>query len=82
MIVLLVRIKSVLQGWTLDDQRSHMQLVSSRTISFIEVPSLAVFEAKEALFYDEGKASFSTSPAERYHQPQKSESCSWNCGRR
>ena len=32
-----------------------MQLVSSRTISFIDVPSLAVLEAKEALFHDEGK---------------------------
>jgi hypothetical protein len=31
-----------------------MQLVSSRTISFIEVPSLAIAEAKEALFHDEG----------------------------
>jgi hypothetical protein len=32
-----------------------MQLVSSRTISFIDVPSLAIVEAKEALFHDEGK---------------------------
>lgn len=32
-----------------------MQLVSARTISFIDVPSLAVFEAKEALFHDGGK---------------------------
>jgi hypothetical protein len=31
------------------------QLVSSRTISFIDVPSLAIVEAKEALFHDEGK---------------------------
>jgi hypothetical protein len=31
-----------------------MQLVSSRTISFIDVPSLAI-EAKEALFHEEGK---------------------------
>jgi hypothetical protein len=55
MIVSLVRNKSILQDQTLDDQRSHMQLVSSRTISFIDVPSLAIFEAKEALFHDEGK---------------------------
>jgi hypothetical protein len=39
----------------LDDQRSQMQLVSSRTISFIDVSSLAIVEAKEALFHDEGK---------------------------
>jgi hypothetical protein len=32
-----------------------MQLVSSRTISFIDVSSLAIVEAKEALFHDEGK---------------------------
>lgn len=32
-----------------------MQLVSSRTISFIDVPSLAIVEAKEALFHDQGK---------------------------
>jgi len=32
-----------------------MQLVSSRTISFIDVPSLAIVEAKELLFHDEGK---------------------------
>ena len=32
-----------------------MQLVSSRSISFIDVPSLAIFEAKEALFHDEDK---------------------------
>ncbi|XIA64912.1 hypothetical protein ACFIOY_40255 [Bradyrhizobium sp. TZ2] len=44
-----------MQDQTVDDRRSHMQLVSSRTISFIDVPSLAVSEAKEALFHDEGK---------------------------
>ncbi|MET4296107.1 hypothetical protein ACVW1A_004824 [Bradyrhizobium sp. LB1.3] len=38
---------------TLDDQKSKMQLVSSRTISFIDVPSLAVCEAKEALLHDQ-----------------------------
>ena len=32
-----------------------MQLVSSRTIAFIDVPSLAILESKEALFHDEGK---------------------------
>jgi hypothetical protein len=32
-----------------------MQLVSSRTISFIDVSSLAIVEAKEALFHDEEK---------------------------
>jgi hypothetical protein len=32
-----------------------MQLVSSRTISFIDVPSLATVEAKESLFHDDGK---------------------------
>ncbi|MEH2539298.1 hypothetical protein V1278_000150 [Bradyrhizobium sp. AZCC 1577] len=53
MTIPLVRKKSILQDQ--DDERSHMQLVSSRTISFIDVPSLAVFEAKEALFHDEGK---------------------------
>jgi len=50
MIISLVRNKRLL-----DDQRSHMQLVSSRTISFIDVPSLAIVEAKELLFHDEGK---------------------------
>ncbi|PJG53079.1 hypothetical protein CVM73_22125 [Bradyrhizobium forestalis] len=30
-----------------------MQLVSSRTVSFIDVSSLAICEAKEALFHDE-----------------------------
>lgn len=55
MIVSLVRSKSILQDRTLDDQRSHMQLVSSRMISFIGVPSLATLEAKEALFHDDGK---------------------------
>ena len=48
MIISLVRNKR-----PLDDRRSHMQLVSSRTISFIDVPSLAIVEAKEALFHDE-----------------------------
>jgi hypothetical protein len=32
-----------------------MQLVSSRTIAFIDVPSLAIVEAKEALFHDKRK---------------------------
>lgn len=32
-----------------------MQLVSSRTVSFIDIPSLAICQAKEALFHDEGK---------------------------
>lgn len=35
-----------------------MQLVSSRTISFIDVPTLAILEAKEALFHDERKGFF------------------------
>ena len=48
MIISLVRNRG-----PLNDQRSQMQLVSSRTISFIDVPSLAIVEAKEALFHDE-----------------------------
>ncbi|MGY3506870.1 hypothetical protein ACVWXP_007443 [Bradyrhizobium sp. USDA 4463] len=32
-----------------------MQLVSSRTVSFIDVPSLAACEAKEALFHHDSK---------------------------
>ena len=50
MIISLVRNRG-----PLNDQRSQMQLVSSRTVSFIDVPSLAIVEAKEALFHDEGK---------------------------
>ena len=50
MIISLVRNRG-----PLNDQRSQMQLVSSRTISFIDVPSLAIVEAKELLFHDEGK---------------------------
>ena len=55
MIISRGRNRSIWQDQTLDDQRSQMQLVSSRTVSFIEVPSLAVFEAKEALFHDRSK---------------------------
>lgn len=58
-----------------------MQLVSSRMVSFIDFASLAICEAKEALFHDESKGFILyLSGGDQWSASEVINS--WNCARR